>query len=96
VRLLGKRRRLLAVGPIPVLALLLASSSAAGLTPPEWLQAWNPQLVLLSVGAGGRRARPAPEVLQALQGYTLLRTDQNRWVELSTDREQMWVEVEEK
>jgi beta-lactamase superfamily II metal-dependent hydrolase len=75
-------------------ALLLASSGAAELTPPEWLQTWEPQLLLLSVGAGDRRARPAPEVLQAVQGYTLLRTDQNGWVHLGMDGEQMWVEVE--
>ena len=80
-------------GPLPVNALLLASSGAADLNPPEWLQAWEPQLVLLSVGAGDRRARPATEVLQAVEGYTLMRTDQNGWVHLSTDGERMWVEV---
>jgi competence protein ComEC len=81
-------------GPLPVNALLLAGSGAADLSPPVWLQAWEPQIVLLSVAAGDRRARPAPEVLQAVQGYTLLRTDQNGWVHLSTDGDQMWVEVE--
>jgi competence protein ComEC len=81
-------------GPMPVSALLLANSGAADLTSPEWLQAWEPQVVLLSVGAGDRHARPAPKVLQAVQGYNLLRTDQNGWVHLSTDGEQMWVEVE--
>jgi competence protein ComEC len=81
-------------GPMPVNAMLLASSGAADPNPPEWLQAWEPQLVLLSVGAGDRRARPAPEVMEAVQGYTLLRTDQNGWVHLSTDGELMWVEVE--
>jgi beta-lactamase superfamily II metal-dependent hydrolase len=83
-------------GPLPVNALLLASSGAADLSPPEWLQAWGPQVVLLSVGSGDRRARPAPEVLNAVQGYTLLRSDQNGWVHLSTDGEQHWVEVERK
>jgi hypothetical protein len=28
------------------------------------------------------------------QGYAVLRTDRNGWIELSTDGEQMWVEVE--
>ena len=54
----------------------------------------NPQLVLLSVAAGNPRNLPDAETLQALQGYTLLRTDQNGWIELSADGEQMWVEVE--
>jgi competence protein ComEC len=81
-------------GPMPVNALLLASSGAADLNPPEWLQAWEPQVVLLSVAMGDRRARPAPEVLQTVRGRTLLRSDQNGWVHLSTDGEMMWVEVE--
>ena len=33
-----------------------------------------------------------PETLEAVDGYTLLRTDRNGWVEISTDGEQMWVE----
>jgi beta-lactamase superfamily II metal-dependent hydrolase len=83
-------------GPIPVNALLLAGSGAADLNPPEWLQAWEPQLVILSVAYGDRRARPAPEVLSTLEGYTLLRSDRNGWIELITNGEQMWVEVEKK
>jgi hypothetical protein len=30
-------------------------------------------------------------MLELLQGYTVLRTDRNGWIELSTDGEQMWV-----
>jgi hypothetical protein len=41
---------------MPVNALLLASSGAAEINPPEWLQAWEPQVMLLSVEAGDRRA----------------------------------------
>jgi hypothetical protein len=37
---------------------------------------------------------PSPETIASLHGYTLLRTDQNSWIELSTDGRQMWVEVE--
>jgi Competence protein len=46
--------------------------------------------------AGDRHARPASEVLQSVQGYTLLRSDQNGWVELTIDRWKLWVEVEKK
>jgi beta-lactamase superfamily II metal-dependent hydrolase len=53
-------------------------------------------VVLLSVAAGDEEGRPDPQVLQALEGHTLLRTDQNGWIELSTDGERMWVEVERK
>jgi beta-lactamase superfamily II metal-dependent hydrolase len=51
-------------------------------------------VVLLSVAAGDTQGRPDPQVLEAVQGRTLLRTDQNGWIELTTDGEQMWVEVE--
>ncbi len=77
-------------GPIPVNALLLASSGAADSNQPEWLQAWEPQVMLLSVGMGDRRVRPLAEVMETVQGYNLLHTDQNGWVHLSTDGEQMW------
>ena len=78
----------------PVTALLLGDSGYAPINPPEWIARWRPQLVLVSVGAGDRRGLPDPETLEAVQGYTLLRTDQNGWIHLSTDGEQMWVEVE--
>jgi hypothetical protein len=52
--------------------------------------------VLLSVAAGDRLGCPAPEALEAVQGFQLLRTDQNGWIELTTDGKQMWVEVEKR
>jgi competence protein ComEC len=75
-------------------ALLLADGGYAPLNPPEWIDRWQPQVVLLSVAAGDTQGRPDPQVLEAVQGRTLLRTDQNGWIELTTDGEQMWVEVE--
>jgi competence protein ComEC len=77
-----------------ITALLLADGGYAPLNPPDWIERWMPNLVLLSVAAGDEEGRPDPQVLQALQGRTLLRTDQDGWIELSTDGEQMWVEVE--
>jgi beta-lactamase superfamily II metal-dependent hydrolase len=79
-----------------VTALLLAQSGYAPLNPPEWIAALNPQVVLLSVEAGNPDNVPSLETLAALEGYTLLRTDENGWIELTTDGEQMWVEVEER
>jgi competence protein ComEC len=77
-----------------VTALLLADSRYAPANPPGWIEKLRPQVALLSVAAGDREGRPSPEVLDALRGYTLLCTDRNGWIELSTDGEQMWVEVE--
>ena len=80
----------------PVTALLLADGGYAPSNPPQWIANLRPQVVLLSVAAGNREGLPSPETLQTIQGYTLLRTDQNGWIELTTDGEQLWVEAEKK
>src|SRR4030067_3278685 len=74
-----------------VSALLLAESGYAPLNPPELISFLPPQLALLSVAPADRSGLPSPETLEALQGYTLLRTDQNGWIELTTDGKQMGV-----
>ena len=74
--------------------LLLADNGYAPLNPPEWINHLNPQLVLLSVAADDPSGLPDRETLDALGGYSLLRTDQQGWVHISTDGEQMWIEVE--
>ncbi len=79
---------------VPVNALLLAESGYEPVNPPEWIAKLGPQVVLLSVAPDDRQGLPSPETLEAVDGYNLLRTDQNGWIELSTDGEQMWVEVE--
>jgi hypothetical protein len=53
---------------------LLDGSAAADLDPPEGLQAWEPQMVMLHVASGDHYTRPAPETPTAVQGYTLMRT----------------------
>ena len=77
-------------------ALLLADSGYAPINPPEWIANLQPQVVLISVSAADKEGLPSPETLELLQGYTVLRTDRNGWIELTTDGEQMWVEVEKK
>jgi hypothetical protein len=80
----------------PVTALLLAEQGYAPANPPEWIANLHPQVVLLDVDAGARQDVPSEETLEILEGYTLLRTDQNGWIELSTDGENLWVEVEKR
>jgi competence protein ComEC len=80
--------------PGSVTALLLAESGYAPLNPPRLIERLRPGVVLLSVAPGDREGRPSPETLEAVAGYNVLRTDQNGWIELTTDGEQMWVEVE--
>jgi len=79
-----------------VTVLLLADSGYEPANPQEWIDNLRPQLVLLSVAAGDALDLPSPETLQALEGYSLIRTDMNGWIHLSTDGEQLWMEVERK
>jgi competence protein ComEC len=82
------------IGPVSVLS--LADSGYAASNPPEWIANLNPELVLLSVSASDENGMPDSEVLESIKDYQLLRTDQNGWVEIATDGEQMWVNVERK
>jgi competence protein ComEC len=78
----------------PVSVLLLAESGYAPLNPAEWIAHCNPQLILLSVAADDYDGLPDRVTLQAVEGYPLKRTDLNGWVRVSTNGEQMWVQVE--
>jgi competence protein ComEC len=80
----------------PVTALLLADSGYAPSNPPQWIAALHPRVVILSVAAGDPDGLPDQSVLDSLTGITLLRTDRNGWITLSTDGGRMWVEVERK
>ncbi len=80
------------VGPVNVL--LLADSGYAASNPSDWILNLNPELVLLSVGAADINGLPDSEVLETLTDFELLRTDQNGWIEITTDGTQMWVNVE--
>jgi competence protein ComEC len=80
----------------PVTALLLADSGYAPSNPPGWINALHPQVAILSVAAGDPDGLPDQSVLDSLAGITLLRTDRNGWISLSTDGSGLWVEVEKK
>jgi len=80
------------VGPVSVLS--LADSGYAVSNPPEWIINLNPELAVLSVDAADQNGMPDGEVLDALTGYSLLRTDESGWIEITTNGDQMWVNVE--
>jgi beta-lactamase superfamily II metal-dependent hydrolase len=82
------------VGPVSLLS--LADSGYGPSNPLEWITNLNPELVVLSVSAADQNGMPDREVLESLKDYQLLRTDQNGWVEITTDGERMWVSVERK
>ena len=80
------------IGPVSVLS--LADSGYLPSNPPEWIENLNPELVILSVAAGDENGMPDADVMESVKDYALLRTDQNGWIEISTNGEQMWVNVE--
>jgi competence protein ComEC len=82
------------IGPVSVLSLADAGYEASN--PPEWIANLNPDIVELSVDAADQNGMPDSSVLESVKDYELLRTDQNGWIEITTDGEQMWVNVERK
>ena len=82
------------VGPVSVLS--LADSGYGPSNPPEWIANVNPEVVVLSVSAADENGMPDSDVLESIKDYQLLRTDQNGWVEITSDGERMWVNVERK
>ena len=82
------------IGPVTVL--LLADSGLSQTNPPEWIASLRPHVAILSVAAGDPDNLPAQSVLDSLQNTTLLRTDRNGWISISTDGTKLWVEVEKK
>ena len=78
----------------PTTALLVAASGAGTSTSDAWIQALNPRVVLISVGAGNPSGNPAVGVLGRLVGRDVLRTDQHGAITVETDGTQMWVEVQ--
>jgi competence protein ComEC len=82
------------IGQVSVL--LLADSGFGQLNPPDWIAALQPRLAVLSVAAGDPNGLPEQPVLDELAGTTLLRTDRNGWIKVSTDGTRMWVDVEKK
>ncbi|HEY2981243.1 MAG TPA: ComEC/Rec2 family competence protein, partial [Anaerolineales bacterium] len=81
-----------AIGPVDVL--LLSDAGFALTNPRDWIENLNPRLAVLSVAAGDEFGRPDEAALEALGGYTLLRTDRSGWISVITDGSEMWVEAE--
>jgi beta-lactamase superfamily II metal-dependent hydrolase len=80
------------VGSVSVLS--LADSGYAASNPEEWVLSLNPELIALSVDAADINGMPDGETLEVVKDYSLLRTDVNGWIEISTNGLQMWVNTE--
>jgi competence protein ComEC len=60
-----------------------------------FLEAVEPQVVVISVGEDNHFGHPSPEVVEryAAHGLPILRTDERGTIELNTDGESLWVET---
>lgn len=81
-----------AIGKVDIL--LLADAGYAPSNPPDIFENLNPQLIVLDVAAGDPNGLPSQDVLDSLDGYSLLRTDRSGWIDISTDGTEMRVIVE--
>ncbi len=70
---------------------LLSDEGNPAANPPQWLSDLNPDLVLLSTNT---EQLPSADLLRQLMGRTILRTDIHGSIELVTDGERLWVQVE--
>ncbi len=90
--------RSLASNRVPLAATVFKSPHHGSKTSSSeaFLEAVNPQMVVISVGADNRLGHPSPEVLERYteRGITVLRTDEQGTIEFSTDGERLWVKTE--
>jgi competence protein ComEC len=63
-------------------------------TTPKFLEAVDPDVVIISVGADNRFGHPCDEVLKRLRDIPTYRTDEQGAVEIVTDGMRVWVEME--
>ena len=70
--------------------LVPAEGGGEGALDSSLAEAISPWAAVISAGPGGS----ALETLAALEGYTVLRTDEDGWVSFATDGERLWTEAE--
>jgi competence protein ComEC len=75
-------------------AVLLADGGNAAVNPPDWIRDLSPWMVLISSEAGNRRGVPSEDLLEGLDGLTVLRTDIHGAIVLLSDGDRLWVRVE--
>ena len=74
--------------------LKVAHHGSAGSTSPDFLAAVQPLTAVVSVGQDNRYGLPSRETLGRLEPRPVFRTDLQGDIEMSTDGERLWVEVQ--
>ena len=77
-----------------VSAVLLPAGGYAAVNPDEWLAHLNLGVILLSLRTGEMPAELPQSISSPLQNRSILRTDINGTIDLTTDGSKLWIEVE--
>jgi competence protein ComEC len=73
---------------------LLSDHGRTESNPTWWIEELNPRLLVLTAAADDPGGLPEPQLLDQLGGYSLLRTDLNGTISVTTDGQQMWIAVD--
>jgi len=77
-----------------VSTVLLPAGGYAAVNPDEWLAHLNPGVVLLSLRTGEMPVELPQSISYPLLNRSILRTDLNGTIDLTTDGSKLWIEVE--
>jgi competence protein ComEC len=80
--------------PLTSTVLKAGHHGSSGSTSAPFVRAVNPQLAVIQVGADNEYGHPHAEVLDNLNGRTVLRNDLHGRIHLYSDGQQLWVETE--
>ncbi len=84
-----------AEGAAPASTVLKAAHhGSCSSTTQEFLDAVDPEVVVISVGADNHFGHPCAEVVERLDGFPVYRTDEQGAVEVITDGTRVWVETD--
>jgi competence protein ComEC len=82
--------------PVASFVLKVAHHGAGSGTSDQFLAAVTPRMAVISVGQDNDFGHPASDVLERLDasGVSILRTDRQGNIELTTDGDRLWVRTE--
>jgi competence protein ComEC len=80
--------------PLQSTVLKAAHHGSCSSTTQEFLDAVDPELIIISVGADNTFGHPCDEVLERLKGLPIYRTDEQGAVEVISNGVQIWVRTE--
>ncbi|MEZ4734866.1 MAG: DNA internalization-related competence protein ComEC/Rec2 [Caldilineaceae bacterium] len=87
-------RVLIAAGaPVAATVLKVGHHGSKGSTSTAFVEAVNPAIAVIQVGADNDYGHPHPDILARLAGQDILRNDLQGRIHLSSDGHQMWVET---